>query len=214
MFSSFCFCSKITTTCLVPSAVVVMSAEGWTNSLSTTHCGNPCAPNTGCSLSEYFSCSDTMKPTLLSQADLCACVCAPVCSADRLQSGVSWYCLFKQYYKDLGRYIQYYPVLKKAWDQLKSFLQQRCPRMIASLKGEHLTGRQRILLQNALPHHQISWCVWERGSSFILPQREQQRWSLMTLKLRFAADFQTTTAAHTAFTTGRSWWSQGQCLSV
>ncbi|CAJ1087668.1 F-box only protein 3 isoform X2 [Xyrichtys novacula] len=54
--------------------------------------------------------------------------------ADRLQSGVSWYCLFKQYYRDLGRYIQYYPVLKRAWEQLKSFLQQRCPRMIASLK--------------------------------------------------------------------------------
>ncbi|KAM6958119.1 F-box only protein 3 isoform 1-T1 [Tautogolabrus adspersus] len=54
--------------------------------------------------------------------------------ADRLQSGVSWYCLFKQYYNDLGRYLQYYPVLRRAWEQLKSFLQQRCPRMIASLK--------------------------------------------------------------------------------
>ncbi|XP_008298590.1 F-box only protein 3 [Stegastes partitus] len=54
--------------------------------------------------------------------------------ADRLQSGVSWYCLFRQYYTDLGRYIQYYPVLKRAWEQLKAFLQQRCPRMIASLK--------------------------------------------------------------------------------
>lgn len=62
------------------------------------------------------------------------CVC--VFSADRLQSGVSWYCLFKQYYRDLGRYMQYYPVLKRAWEQLKSFLQQTCPRMIASLKGD------------------------------------------------------------------------------
>lgn len=56
-------------------------------------------------------------------------------SADRLLSGTSWYCLFRQYYRDLGRYIKYYPVLKRAWEQLKSFLQQRCPRMIASLKG-------------------------------------------------------------------------------
>ncbi|XP_041834751.1 F-box only protein 3 isoform X1 [Melanotaenia boesemani] len=54
--------------------------------------------------------------------------------ADRVQSSLSWYCLFKQHYLDLGRYIQYYAVLKRAWDQLKSFLQQRCPRMIASLK--------------------------------------------------------------------------------
>lgn len=65
---------------------------------------------------------------------LCVCVC--VFSVDRLQSGVSWYCLFKQYYRDLGRYIKYYPVLKRAWEQLKNFLQQRCPRMIASLKGD------------------------------------------------------------------------------
>ncbi|XP_024144913.1 F-box only protein 3 isoform X1 [Oryzias melastigma] len=54
--------------------------------------------------------------------------------ADRLRSGLSWYFLFKRYYWDLGRYIQHYAVLKKAWEQLKSFLQQRCPRMIASLK--------------------------------------------------------------------------------
>ncbi|XP_037552706.1 F-box only protein 3-like [Nematolebias whitei] len=54
--------------------------------------------------------------------------------ADRLQSGLSWYSLFKQYFSDLGQYIEYYAVLKKAWEQLKSFLQQRCPRMIASLK--------------------------------------------------------------------------------
>lgn len=59
-----------------------------------------------------------------------------VFSADRLQSGMSWYFLFRQYYRDLGRYIKYYPVLKRAWEQLKNFLQQRCPRMIASLKGD------------------------------------------------------------------------------
>ncbi|KAG7502213.1 F-box only protein 3 isoform X1 [Solea senegalensis] len=54
--------------------------------------------------------------------------------ADRVQSGVSWFCLFKQNYKDLGRYIQHYATLRQAWEELKSFLQQRCPRMIASLK--------------------------------------------------------------------------------
>ncbi|XP_028255571.1 F-box only protein 3-like isoform X2 [Parambassis ranga] len=54
--------------------------------------------------------------------------------ADRLRSGLSWYNLFQQYYASLGRYIQHYPVLKRAWEQLKSFLQQRCPRMITSLK--------------------------------------------------------------------------------
>lgn len=58
-------------------------------------------------------------------------------SAERLHGGTSWYCLFQQYYKDLGRYIQYYGSLKKAWEELKSFLQQRCPRIIASLKGPY-----------------------------------------------------------------------------
>ncbi|XP_054650523.1 F-box only protein 3 isoform X1 [Dunckerocampus dactyliophorus] len=65
----------------------------------------------------------------------------PLCSKhwlltdnERLQNGRSWYDLFKEYYRDLGRYIQYYPVLKKAWEQLTSFLRQRCPRMITSLK--------------------------------------------------------------------------------
>ncbi|XP_034035462.1 F-box only protein 3 [Thalassophryne amazonica] len=53
---------------------------------------------------------------------------------DRLQSGASWCCLFRQFYSDLGRYIKYYAVLKRSWEQLKDFLQQKCPRMIASLK--------------------------------------------------------------------------------
>lgn len=38
-------------------------------------------------------------------------------------------------YSDLGRYIQYYATLKKAWDDLEKYLAQRCPRMIGSLKG-------------------------------------------------------------------------------
>ncbi|KAM9766425.1 F-box only protein 3 [Menidia menidia] len=54
--------------------------------------------------------------------------------ADRLRSGLSWSGLFRQHYLDLGRYIQHYAALKRAWEQLKSFLQQRCPRMITSLK--------------------------------------------------------------------------------
>ncbi|MEQ2216200.1 hypothetical protein XENOCAPTIV_012340 [Xenoophorus captivus] len=74
--------------------------------------------------------------------------------ADRLQRGLSWYGLFKHYYSDLGRYIQYYVVLKKAWEKLKSFLQQRCPRMIVSLKGNRnrrqLHEETRTLLEPQL----------------------------------------------------------------
>uniref|UniRef100_A0A667ZGM9 F-box protein 3 n=1 Tax=Myripristis murdjan TaxID=586833 RepID=A0A667ZGM9_9TELE len=54
--------------------------------------------------------------------------------ADRQQRGGSWRALFRQYYSDLGRYLQHYALLKRAWEQLKAFLTLRCPRMIASLK--------------------------------------------------------------------------------
>lgn len=55
--------------------------------------------------------------------------------ADKTQRGLAWKELFQEYYSDLGRYIDYYSTLKKAWDGLKNYLNQKCPRMIASLKG-------------------------------------------------------------------------------
>uniref|UniRef100_A0A8C1I729 F-box protein 3 n=1 Tax=Cyprinus carpio TaxID=7962 RepID=A0A8C1I729_CYPCA len=54
--------------------------------------------------------------------------------ADKTQRGLAWKELFREYYADLGRYIDYYSTLKKAWDDLKDYLNQKCPRMIASLK--------------------------------------------------------------------------------
>ncbi|KAG2463064.1 FBX3 protein, partial [Polypterus senegalus] len=47
----------------------------------------------------------------------------------------SWKHLFLNNYVDLGRYIDHYATLKKAWDDLKEYLNQKCPRMIISLKG-------------------------------------------------------------------------------
>lgn len=55
--------------------------------------------------------------------------------ADKTHSGLAWKELFWEYYADLGCYIDYYITLKKAWDDLKNYLNQKCPRMIASLKG-------------------------------------------------------------------------------
>lgn len=55
--------------------------------------------------------------------------------ADKGQRGQSWRELFRDFYADLGRYIDHYSTLRKAWDDLKSYLGQKCPRMIASLKG-------------------------------------------------------------------------------
>lgn len=55
--------------------------------------------------------------------------------ADKTHRGLAWKELFREYYSDLGRYIDYYSTLKKAWDGLKNYLNQKCPRMIASLKG-------------------------------------------------------------------------------
>lgn len=59
----------------------------------------------------------------------------PLGRADKVQKGQSWKELFCEFYADLGRYIHHYSTLKKAWDDLKSYLGQKCPRMIASLKG-------------------------------------------------------------------------------
>uniref|UniRef100_A0A673GBH7 Uncharacterized protein n=1 Tax=Sinocyclocheilus rhinocerous TaxID=307959 RepID=A0A673GBH7_9TELE len=55
--------------------------------------------------------------------------------ADKSHRGLAWKELFREYYADLGRYIDDYITLKKAWDDLKNYLNQKCPRMIASLKG-------------------------------------------------------------------------------
>ncbi|KAI2662552.1 F-box only protein 3 [Labeo rohita] len=54
--------------------------------------------------------------------------------ADKTHRGLAWKELFREFYADLGRYIDYYSTLKKAWDDLKNYLNQKCPRMIASLK--------------------------------------------------------------------------------
>uniref|UniRef100_A0A8C6SJC6 F-box protein 3 n=1 Tax=Neogobius melanostomus TaxID=47308 RepID=A0A8C6SJC6_9GOBI len=54
--------------------------------------------------------------------------------ADRAHSAFSWYGLFMHTFSDLGRYVDVYSSLKRHWDELTEFLQQRCPRIIASLK--------------------------------------------------------------------------------
>ncbi|XP_039393388.1 F-box only protein 3 isoform X2 [Mauremys reevesii] len=54
--------------------------------------------------------------------------------AEKTQRKQSWKAIFISIYSDLGRYIQYYATLKKAWDDIERYLGQRCPRMIGSLK--------------------------------------------------------------------------------
>lgn len=56
-------------------------------------------------------------------------------SEEKGRRNQSWKAIFISTYSDLGRYIQYYATLKKAWDDLEKYLGQRCPRMIGSLKG-------------------------------------------------------------------------------
>ncbi|XP_050811361.1 F-box only protein 3 isoform X2 [Gopherus flavomarginatus] len=54
--------------------------------------------------------------------------------AEKTRRKQSWKAIFLSIYSDLGRYIQYYATLKKAWDDIERYLGQRCPRMIGSLK--------------------------------------------------------------------------------
>ncbi|GCB81386.1 hypothetical protein scyTo_0023140, partial [Scyliorhinus torazame] len=52
---------------------------------------------------------------------------------DKVKHNVCWMELFRQFYCDLGQYIDHYAELKQAWENLKKYLGQKCPRMITSL---------------------------------------------------------------------------------
>ncbi|XP_077143131.1 F-box only protein 3 [Ranitomeya variabilis] len=52
----------------------------------------------------------------------------------KAQKNCSWKATFLEYYNDLGRYMHHYAKLKAAWDTLKVYLGEHCPRMISSLK--------------------------------------------------------------------------------
>ncbi|XP_063802326.1 F-box only protein 3 [Pseudophryne corroboree] len=53
----------------------------------------------------------------------------------KAQKSRSWKATFMEYYLDMGRYIHHYAKLKVAWDALKEYLGEHCPRMISSLKA-------------------------------------------------------------------------------
>lgn len=60
--------------------------------------------------------------------------------SDKIQKVQPWKELFREFYTDLGHYIDHYGIQNKAWDDLKRYLDQQCPRMIASLKGKPPQG--------------------------------------------------------------------------
>ncbi|OWK18239.1 FBXO3, partial [Cervus elaphus hippelaphus] len=53
---------------------------------------------------------------------------------EKTQKNQCWKSLFIDTYSDVGRYIDHYAAIKKAWDDLKKYLEPRCPRMVLSLK--------------------------------------------------------------------------------
>lgn len=55
---------------------------------------------------------------------------------EKTQKNQCWKSLFIDTYSDVGRYIDHYAAIKKAWDDLKKYLEPRCPRMVLSLKGK------------------------------------------------------------------------------
>ncbi|XP_078386636.1 F-box only protein 3 [Cetorhinus maximus] len=54
---------------------------------------------------------------------------------EKVKQNLCWMELFRQLYCDLGRYIDHYAELKRAWEDLKEYLRQKCPRMITSLNA-------------------------------------------------------------------------------
>ncbi|KAK7880728.1 hypothetical protein WMY93_032642 [Mugilogobius chulae] len=80
--------------------------------------------------------------------------------SDRADSALSWYGLFVHTYSDLGRYVEFYASLKQHWDQLKDFLQQRCPRIIAFFEGktpkpscENTTAPNNLAITTTAPNN-------------------------------------------------------------
>uniref|UniRef100_A0A9L0SUY3 F-box only protein 3 n=1 Tax=Equus caballus TaxID=9796 RepID=A0A9L0SUY3_HORSE len=53
---------------------------------------------------------------------------------EKTQKNQCWKSLFIDTYSDVGRYIDHFAAIKKAWDDLKKYLEPRCPRMVLSLK--------------------------------------------------------------------------------
>uniref|UniRef100_A0A8C9P794 F-box protein 3 n=1 Tax=Spermophilus dauricus TaxID=99837 RepID=A0A8C9P794_SPEDA len=53
---------------------------------------------------------------------------------EKTRKNQCWKSLFIDTYSDVGRYIDHYAAIKKAWDDLKKYLEPRCPRMVLSLK--------------------------------------------------------------------------------
>uniref|UniRef100_A0A4W3GPD9 F-box domain-containing protein n=1 Tax=Callorhinchus milii TaxID=7868 RepID=A0A4W3GPD9_CALMI len=60
-----------------------------------------------------------------------------VSEEEKAEKKLSWKEMFCEYFSDLGRYIEHYAEVRTAWEELKAFLEVQCPRMIASLKGNH-----------------------------------------------------------------------------
>ena len=49
--------------------------------------------------------------------------------------GQSWKAVFTQWYHDYGKYINVYPAISKAWDQIEAYTQKNCPAIFSSLQG-------------------------------------------------------------------------------
>ncbi|XP_055776678.1 F-box only protein 3 isoform X1 [Salvelinus fontinalis] len=92
--------------------------------------------------------------------------------SDKIQKVQTWKELFREFYTDLGRYIDHYGTLKKAWDDLKRYLDQQCPRMIASLKEgakeEELDGIEAQICCKLSNDYRCSYRI-HNGQKLVVP---------------------------------------------
>ncbi|XP_012882191.1 PREDICTED: F-box only protein 3-like [Dipodomys ordii] len=57
-----------------------------------------------------------------------------VTEEEKVQKNECWKSLFIGFYLDVGRYIDHYATIRKAWNDLKKYLWSRCPLIVLSLK--------------------------------------------------------------------------------
>ncbi|XP_032976499.1 F-box only protein 3 [Rhinolophus ferrumequinum] len=66
---------------------------------------------------------------------------------EKAQKNQCWKSLFIDTYSDVGRYIDHYAAIKKAWADLRKYLEPRPPQMALSLQGDSPTAPGSLMPQ-------------------------------------------------------------------
>jgi len=55
----------------------------------------------------------------------------------RCPDDLTWRENFAAWYRDFGKYWKVYKQIRRAWDQIESYMKKRCPAIYSSLQGSY-----------------------------------------------------------------------------